>query len=126
GTGQAAGEKRAVEAAEEAISNPLLDDVSLRGAKGLLLSITGGSNLTLYEVDAAASRVRQEVDPEANIIVGATFDPNLDDKVRVSIVASGMARLSEQGHPHAPPPPPAQHAPQADPRARAARPQEFP
>jgi cell division protein FtsZ len=94
GTGEAAGERRAIEAAEEAISNPLLDDVSLRGAKGLLLSITGGPDLTLFEVDEAASRVREEVDNEANIIVGATFDDTLGDRVRVSIVASGMARLA--------------------------------
>ncbi len=95
GTGEATGERRATIAAEEAISNPLLDDVSLRGAKGLLLSITGGPNLTLYEVDEAASRVRQEVDPEANIIVGATYDPAMGERVRVSIVASGMARQGE-------------------------------
>jgi cell division protein FtsZ len=93
GTGEASGDQRATVAAEEAIANPLLDDVSLRGARGLLLSITGGRNLTLYEVDEAASRVRLEVDPEANIIVGATFDETLGDRVRVSIVASGMARL---------------------------------
>jgi cell division protein FtsZ len=92
GTGEASGDQRATIAAEEAIANPLLDDVSLRGARGLLLSITGGRNLTLYEVDEAASRVRQEVDPEANIIVGATFDETLGDRVRVSIVASGMMR----------------------------------
>ncbi len=91
GTGEASGEKRASLAAEEAIANPLLDDVSLKGAKGLLLSITGGNDLTLYEVDEAASRVRQEVDADANIIVGATFDETLGDRVRVSIVASGMA-----------------------------------
>jgi cell division protein FtsZ len=95
GTGEASGDRRATLAAEEAISNPLLDDVSLKGAKGLLLSITGGKNLTLYEVDEAASRVRQEVDPDANIIVGATFDEKLSDKVRVSIVASGLARTGE-------------------------------
>ncbi len=95
GTGEASGDRRASHAAEEAVANPLLDDVSLKGAKGLLLSITGGSDMTLYEVDEAASRVRQEVDPEANIIVGATFDDNLGDRVRVSIVASGMSRLSE-------------------------------
>ncbi len=94
GTGEASGDRRATIAAEEAISNPLLDDVTLKGAKGLLLSIIGGPNLTLYEVDEAASRVRQEVDPEANIIVGATFDDSLGDRVRVSIVASGMARVS--------------------------------
>jgi cell division protein FtsZ len=95
GTGEAVGERRATVAAEEAISNPLLDDVSLRGAKGLLLSITGGPSLTLYEVDEAASRVRQEVDPEANIIVGATYDHGLGDRIRVSIVASGMSRVGE-------------------------------
>lgn len=95
GTGEATGERRATIAAEEAISNPLLDDVSLRGAKGLLLSITGGPTLTLYEVDEAASRVRQEVDPEANIIVGATYDNDLGDRIRVSIVASGMSRVGE-------------------------------
>jgi cell division protein FtsZ len=92
GTGEASGEQRAIVAAEEAIVNPLLDDVTLKGAKSLLLSITGGRNLTLWEVDEAANRVRQEVDPDANIIVGATFDDGLGEKVRVSIVASGMAR----------------------------------
>jgi cell division protein FtsZ len=92
GTGEASGDDRAVRAAEEAITNPLLDDVTLSGARGLLLSITGGADLTLYEVDEAASRVRREVDPEANIIVGATFDPSLGERVRVSIVASGMAQ----------------------------------
>jgi cell division protein FtsZ len=97
GTGEASGERRAIQAAEEAISNPLLDDISLRGAKGLLLSIIGGHNLTLYEVDEAASRVRAEVDGEANIIVGATFDESLGDKVRVSIVASGMTRTASTG-----------------------------
>ena len=96
GTGEATGERRAILAAEEAIANPLLDDVTLKGAKGLLLSITGGRDLTLYEVDEAASRVRQEVDPDANIIVGATFDDNLGDRIRVSIVASGMGRMAEQ------------------------------
>ncbi|WP_072396788.1 cell division protein FtsZ [Hyphomicrobium sp. CS1GBMeth3] len=95
GTGEAAGERRATIAAEEAISNPLLDEVSLRGAKGLLLSITGGPDLTLYDVDEAASRVRMEVDPEANIIVGATYDAALGDRIRVSIVASGMTRPGE-------------------------------
>ncbi|MDX2259468.1 MAG: cell division protein FtsZ [Hyphomicrobiaceae bacterium] len=90
GTGEAEGEHRATLAAEEAIANPLLDDISLKGAKGLLLSITGGPNLTLYEVDEAATRIRREVDPEANIIVGATFDPTLGERLRVSIVASGM------------------------------------
>ena len=91
GTGEGKGERRAIIAAEEAITNRLLEDVSLRGAKGLLLSITGGRDLTLYEVDEAASRVRQEVDPEANIIVGATFDDSMGDRIRVAIVASGLA-----------------------------------
>ena len=90
GTGEAAGERRAIVAAEEAIANPLLDEVSLKGARGLLLSIIGGRDMTLYEVDEAASRVRQEVDPEANIIVGATFDDSMGDRIRVAIVASGM------------------------------------
>jgi len=99
GTGEASGERRATLAAEEAIANPLLDEVSLKGAKGLLLSITGGNDLTLYEVDEAASRVRQEVDAEANIIVGATFDETLGDRVRVSIVASGMAIPGESTGP---------------------------
>jgi cell division protein FtsZ len=94
GTGEAAGDQRAIIAAEEAIVNPLLDDVTLKGAKSLLLSITGGQDLTLWEVDEAANRVRQEVDPDANIIVGATFDQALGDRVRVSIVASGMTRTS--------------------------------
>ncbi len=97
GTGEAAGERRAVLAAEAAISNPLLDDVSLKGAKGLLLSITGGSAMTLYEVDEAAGRIREEVDGEANIIVGATFDDTLEQKIRVSIVASGMDRPKAAG-----------------------------
>lgn len=120
GTGEASGERRASVAAEEAIANPLLDDVSLKGACGLLLSITGGPGLTLYEVDEAASRVRQEVDPEANIIVGATFDETLGDKVRVSIVASGM------GHPvdMMPMPPPVDH--RGAPRGRATPPMPPP
>lgn len=90
GTGEASGEQRAIAAAEEAIVNPLLDGVTLKGAKNLLLSITGGRDLTLWEVDEAANRISQEVDPEANIIVGATLDGSLGDKMRVSIVASGM------------------------------------
>jgi cell division protein FtsZ len=96
-TGEASGERRAIVAAEEAISNPLLDDVSLTGARGVLLSILGGRDMTLYEVDEAASRVRQEVDEEANIIVGATFDESMGDRIRVAIVASGMARSGAYG-----------------------------
>jgi cell division protein FtsZ len=90
GTGEATGERRAVQAAEAAIANPLLDEVSMKGARGLLISITGGNDLTLYEVDEAASRIRQEVDEEANIILGATFDSSLDGVVRVSVVATGI------------------------------------
>mgnify|MGYP000106115061 CR=1 FL=1 len=89
GTGEAEGEDRARHAAEAAIANPLLDDVSMRGARGLLISITGGRDLTLYEVDEAASRIREEVDGDANIILGATFDDSLEGKIRVSVVATG-------------------------------------
>jgi cell division protein FtsZ len=92
GTGEAEGERRATLAAEEAICNPLLDDMSLQGAKGLLLSIIGGPNMTLWEVDEAASRVREEVDQDANIILGAAFDESLGDRIRVAIVASGLAQ----------------------------------
>ncbi|HZQ12331.1 MAG TPA: cell division protein FtsZ [Pseudolabrys sp.] len=90
GTGEASGEKRALTAAEAAIANPLIDDASMKGAKGLLISITGGKDLTLYEVDEAATRIRDEVDPEANIIVGATFDESLEGIIRVSVVATGI------------------------------------
>ena len=90
GTGELSGERRAIEAAEAAIANPLLDDVCMKGASGLLVSITGGNDLTLYEVDEAASRVRAEADPDANIIVGATFDDELDGSIRVSVVATGI------------------------------------
>jgi cell division protein FtsZ len=96
GTGEASGEKRAVEAAEAAISNPLLDDVSMRGARGLLISITGGPDLTLYEVDEAATRIREEVDPDANIILGATFDEALEGTMRVSVVATGLNKAEEE------------------------------
>ncbi len=92
GTGEASGEDRAVAAAREAVDNPLLDDVTLRGAKSLLLSISGGSDLTLFEVHDTVDCVRAEVDPEANIIFGATLDESLTGKLRVSIVASGMTR----------------------------------
>ncbi|MDB5595986.1 MAG: cell division protein FtsZ [Hyphomicrobiales bacterium] len=90
GTGEASGDRRAILAAEAAIANPLLDEVSMKGARGLLISITGGNDLTLYEVDEAASRIRQEVDEDANIILGATFDQSLDGVVRVSVVATGI------------------------------------
>ncbi len=98
GTGEASGERRAVLAAEAAIANPLLDEVSMKGARGLLISITGGNDLTLYEVDEAASRIRQEVDEEANIILGATFDQSLDGVVRVSVVATGIDQETGEIH----------------------------
>lgn len=90
GTGEATGEKRALTAAEAAIANPLIDDSSMKGARGLLISITGGKDLTLFEVDEAATRIREEVDQDANIIVGATFDESLDGIIRVSVVATGI------------------------------------
>ena len=90
GTGEAEGDKRAIEAAEAAISNPLLDEVSMRGAKGVLINITGSMDMTLFEVDEAANRIRAEVDPEANIIVGSTFNQSLEGRVRVSVVATGI------------------------------------
>ncbi|MGJ4930318.1 cell division protein FtsZ [Bradyrhizobium sp. HKCCYLS2038] len=90
GTGEASGEKRALTAAEAAIANPLIDDSSMKGARGLLISITGGKDLTLFEVDEAATRIREEVDQDANIIVGATFDESLDGLIRVSVVATGI------------------------------------
>ena len=96
GTGEASGEKRALSAAEAAIANPLIDDASMKGAKGLLISITGGKDLTLYEVDEAATRIREEVDQDANIIVGATFDESLEGIIRVSVVATGIDQALTQ------------------------------
>ena len=90
GTGEATGDRRAIEAAEAAINNPLLDDVSLKGAKGVLINITGGSDLTLYEVDEAANLIRSQVDEDANIIVGSALESDLDGIVRVSVVATGV------------------------------------
>ncbi|HPI62936.1 MAG TPA: cell division protein FtsZ, partial [Alphaproteobacteria bacterium] len=90
GTGEAEGDNRAVKAAEAAISNPLLDDVSMKGARGVLINITGGLDMTLFEVDEAANRIREEVDPEANIIFGSTFDESLVGKMRISVVATGI------------------------------------
>ena len=90
GTGEAEGERRALQAAEAAISNPLLDEMSMKGARGVLINITGGPDMTLYEVDEAANRVRDEVDPDANIIFGSTLDENLENKIRVSVVATGI------------------------------------
>ncbi len=92
GTGEASGQGRAMQAAEAAIANPLLDETSMKGAQGLLISITGGRDLTLFEVDEAATRIREEVDPDANIILGATFDEALEGVIRVSVVATGIDR----------------------------------
>src|SRR6266446_568991 len=94
GTGEASGEKRALTAAEAAIANPLIDDSSMKGARGLLISITGGRDLTLFEVDEAATRIREEVDQDANIVVAATFDEALDGIIRVSVVATGIDQAS--------------------------------
>ncbi|MFY0611065.1 MAG: cell division protein FtsZ [Hyphomicrobiaceae bacterium] len=98
GTGEATGEDRALTAANEAIANPLLDNLTLSGAQGLLISIVGGNDLTLYEVDTAASHIRKEVAPEANIIVGATTEAGMDEHIRVSIVASGISGTISDAH----------------------------
>ena len=90
GTGEAEGEDRAITAAEKAIANPLLDEISLKGAKGVLINITGSHDLTLFELDEAANRIREEVDPEANIIVGSTLDTTMEGMMRVSVVATGI------------------------------------
>lgn len=90
GTGEAEGDNRALEAAEAAISNPLLDEVSMKGANGVLINITGGMDLTLFEVDEAANRIRSEINPDANILVGSALNPELDGKMRVSVVATGI------------------------------------
>ncbi len=90
GTGEATGEERAIQAAEKAIANPLLDEISLRGAHGVLINITGGHDLTLFEMDEAANRIREEVDEDANIIVGSTLDTGLEGVMRVSVVATGI------------------------------------
>ncbi len=90
GTGEAEGDNRAIAAAEAAISNPLLDDVSMKGARGVLINITGGMDMTLFEVDEAANRIRDEVDPDANIIFGSTFDESLNGTMRVSVVSTGI------------------------------------
>ena len=90
GTGEAEGEDRAIKAAEQALANPLLDDCSMHGAKGVLINITGGSDITLFEIDEAASRIKEEVDEDANIIFGSSFDDTLNGKIRVSIVATGI------------------------------------
>jgi cell division protein FtsZ len=99
GMGESEGEGRALEAARAAIDNPLLDDVSMKGARGVLISITGGYDMTLFEVDEAANEIRKQVDPDAHIILGSTFDPELEGKLRVSVVAAGIdseARIYEE------------------------------
>jgi cell division protein FtsZ len=129
GTGEASGDHRATQAAEAAIANPLLDETSMRGAKGLLISITGGKDLTLFEVDEAATRIREEVDPDANIILGATFEETLEGVIRVSVVATGIENEAKAEAPAESRPaamnlqhrPPAQ--PQAIPQTRPSAPQ---
>ncbi len=96
GTGEAEGDRRAVEAAEAAISNPLLEDVSMKGARGVLINITGGLDMTLFEVDEACNRIRDEVDPDANIIFGSTFNSELEGKMRVSVVATGIEAQAQR------------------------------
>ena len=99
GTGEAEGDRRAIDAAEAAISNPLLEDVSMKGARGVLINITGGIDMTLFEVDEAANRIREEVDPEANIIFGSTFDEKLAGRMRISVVATGIDADREAARP---------------------------
>ncbi|MCG2628643.1 cell division protein FtsZ [Bradyrhizobium sp. WYCCWR 13023] len=120
GTGEASGDKRALTAAEAAIANPLIDDSSMKGAKGLLISITGGKDLTLFEVDEAATRIREEVDQDANIIVGATFDEALDGLIRVSVVATGIEQAAIARNSQATSAPVANAAPQQVQQAPAA------
>ncbi len=144
GTGEADGEDRAVQAAEKAIANPLLDEISLEGARGVLINITGGYDLTLFELDEAANKIREKVDPEANIIVGSTLDTGMEGRMRVSVVATGIdalakpeevpvprrkmseplrERVSAEDEAPAAPVPPRREAPQQPaPRAQAAAP----
>ena len=129
GTGEAEGEDRAVQAAEKAIANPLLDEISLKGAKGVLINITGSTDLTLFELDEAANRIREEVDPDANIIVGSTLDTNMQGSMRVSVVATGIDAAASVGDTPVPrrtlaeplpAPAPAQEAPVEQPAAYVA------
>ncbi len=96
GTGEASGDRRAIEAAESAVNNPLLDDVSMKGARGVIINVTGGLDMTLFEVDEACNRIREEVDPDANIIFGSTFDEQLEGIMRVSVVATGIDVVEER------------------------------
>ena len=102
GTGEGDGEDRAIQAAEKAIANPLLDEISLRGAKGVLINITGSHDLTLFELDEAANRIREEVDPDANIIVGSTLDTSMEGTMRVSVVATGIDAVERVAEPPVP------------------------
>ncbi|MFC3180705.1 cell division protein FtsZ [Cypionkella sinensis] len=132
GTGEATGDNRAVEAAEKAIANPLLDEISLHGAKGVLINITGGYDLTLFELDEAANIIREKVDPDANIIVGSTLDTTMEGTLRVSVVATGIdvgqnraempATRRSMAQPLTPPAP----APEPKPVAQAPAPQPAP
>ncbi|HDR28061.1 cell division protein FtsZ [Rhodovulum sp.] len=131
GTGEASGEERAIQAAEKAIANPLLDEVSLNGAKGVLINITGGYDLTLFELDEAANRIRDVVDPDANIIVGSTLDPEMEGMMRVSVVATGIDAAEKPAEMPVPRRPmseplhrPAAAAPAAAPAPKAAEPAE--
>jgi cell division protein FtsZ len=96
GAGEAEGERRAIMAAEMAISSPLLDGISMQGARGVLINITGGDDMTLYEVDEAANRIREEVDPDANIIFGTAFDSTIEGRIRVSVVATGLGGITSK------------------------------
>jgi cell division protein FtsZ len=102
GSGSASGPNRAVEAAQKAVASPLLEDVSIRGAKGVLINITGGHDLSLHEVDAAASLVQEEADEDANIIFGAVIDETLRDEIRLTVIATGFGEPAEQREPEAP------------------------
>jgi cell division protein FtsZ len=104
GTGEASGDNRALEAAQKAIANPLLDGVSMQGAKGVIISITGGDDMRLLEVDEAANHIRELVDPDANIIWGSAFNPELEGKIRVSVVATGIEAVERTMAPAAPAP----------------------
>ncbi len=99
GTGEGEGEGRALKAAQNAIANPLLDDVSMKGAKGVLINITGGYDMTLFEVDEAANEIRREIDADAHIILGSTFDETISGKIRVSVVAAGIAQAPAVARP---------------------------
>jgi cell division protein FtsZ len=102
GTGEAEGDDRALAASRAAIANPLLDDVSMKGARGVLINITGGRDMTLFEVDEAANEIRREVDPDAHLILGSTFDEAMEGRIRVSVVAAGVSRTDVARIPSAP------------------------